>query len=55
MEITKLFNCKKRDLNNNSNTEEDAKRQREESLCESPNVSMLLDTSKTPGMFLKKG
>ena len=35
-------------MNNNSNTEEDAKRQREESPSESPNVSML-DTPKTPG------
>ena len=35
------FNSKKRDLSNNSNTEEDAKRQREES----PHAS-LLDTPK---------
>ena len=35
-------------MSNNSNTEEDAKRQREESPSESPNVSML-DTPKTPG------
>ena len=48
MDITKFFNNKKRDLSNNSNTEEDAKRQREESPSESPNVSML-DTPKTPG------
>ena len=47
MDITKFYNSKKRDLNNNSNTEEDAKRQREESPSESPNVSML-DTLKTP-------
>ena len=48
MNITKFFNSKKKDLSNNSNTEEDAKRQREESPSESPNVSML-DTPKTPG------
>ena len=48
MDITKFFNSKKRDLSNNSNTEEDAKRQREESPSESPNVSML-DIPKTPG------
>ena len=48
MDITKFFNSKKRDLSNNSNTEEYAKRQREESSSESPNVSML-DTPKTPG------
>ena len=47
MDIAKFYNSKKRDLNNNSNTEEDAKRQREESPSESPNVSML-DTPKTP-------
>ena len=47
MDITKFCNRKKRDLSNNSNTEEDAKRQREESPSESPNVSML-DTPKTP-------
>ena len=47
MNITRFFNSKKRDLSNNSNTEEDAKRQREESPSESPNVSML-DTPKTP-------
>ena len=47
MDITKFFNSKKRDLSNNSNAEEDAKRQREESPSESPNVSML-DTPKTP-------
>ena len=35
-------------MNNNSNTEEDAKRQREESPSKSHNVSML-DTPKTPG------
>ena len=34
-------------MSNNSNTEEAAKRQREESPSESPNVSML-DTPKTP-------
>ena len=34
-------------MSNNSNTEEDAKRQREESPSESPNMSML-DTPKTP-------
>ena len=48
MDKTKFFNSRKRDLSNNSNTEEDAKRQREESPSESPNVSML-DTPKTPG------
>ena len=48
MDITKFFNSKKRDLSNNSNAEEDAKRQREESPSESPNVSML-DTPKTSG------
>ena len=47
MDITKFFNSKKRDLSNNSNAKEDAKRQREESPSENPNVSML-DTSKTP-------
>ena len=47
MDITKFFNSKKRDLSNNSNAKEDAKRQREESASENPNVSML-DTSKTP-------
>ena len=41
MDTTKFFNSKKRDLSNNSNTEEDAKRQREESPSESPKVSML--------------
>ena len=35
-------------MNNNSNTGEDAKRQREESPSKSHNVSML-DTPKTPG------
>ena len=30
MDTTKFLNRKKRDLSNNSNTEEDAKRQREE-------------------------
>ena len=35
MDITKFFNSKKRDLSNNSNTE-DAKRQREENPSESP-------------------
>ena len=44
MSITKFLNSKKRDLSNNSNTEEDAKIQREESA----DVS-LLDTAKTPG------
>ena len=34
MDITKFFNSKKRDLSNNSNTE-DAKRQREENPSES--------------------
>ena len=48
MDITKFFNSKKRDLSNNSNTEEDAKRQSEESPYVSPNMSML-DTPKTPG------
>ena len=48
MDITNFFNSKKKDLSNNSNTEEDAKRQKEESPSESPNVSML-DTPKTPG------
>ena len=48
MDLTKFFNSKKRDLSNNSNAEEDAKRQREESPSESPNVSML-DTPKTFG------
>ena len=41
MDTTKFFNSKKRDLSNNSNTEEDAKRQGEESPSESPKVSML--------------
>ena len=50
MDITKFFKSKKRDLSNNPNTEEDAKRQREESPSESSNVSML-DTQKTPGDF----
>ena len=35
-------------MSNNSYTEEDAKRQREDSPSESPKVSML-DTTKTPG------
>ena len=48
MDITKFFNSKKRDLSSNSNTEEDAKKQREECPFESPNVSML-DTLKTHG------
>ena len=47
MDITRFVNRKKGDLSNNSNTEEDAKRQREESAAESPNVSML-NTPKTP-------
>ena len=49
MDITKIFNSKKRELSNNSNTEEDAKRQRGESPSESPNVSML-HTTKIPGV-----
>ena len=53
MDVKKFFNSKKRDLSNNSNTEEDAKGQIEESPSGSPNVSML-DTPKTPGMFLKR-
>ena len=53
MDIIKFFNNKKRDLSNNSNTEEDAKRQREESPSGSPNMSML-DTPKTPGDVFKK-
>ena len=48
MDITKFFNSKKRDLSSNSNTEEDAKKQREECPFEIPNVSML-DTLKTHG------
>ena len=48
MDITKFFSSKKRDLSNNSNTKEDAKRQREENPSESPKVSVL-DTPKTPG------
>ena len=59
MVITKFFNSKKRDFSNNLNTEEEVKRQREESPSESPNV---LDTSKTLGdvfekkdVFLKSG
>ena len=48
MDITKFFNSKTRELSNNSNTEEDVKRQREESPFESPNVSVS-DTPKTPG------
>ena len=48
MDRSKFFNSKKRELSNNSNTEEDVKRQREESPFESPNVSMS-DTPKTPG------
>ena len=48
MDIKKFFNSKRRDLSNNSYTEEDAKRQRKESPSESHNVSML-DTLKTPG------
>ena len=47
MDTTKFFNSKKRDLSNNSNTEQDAKRQREESPSKSPNV-LMLDTPKTP-------
>ena len=47
MDITRFVNRKKGNLSNNSNTEEDAKRQREESAAESPNVSML-NTPKTP-------
>ena len=48
MDITKFFNSKKRDVSNNSNTEEDAKRQRKENPSKSPNVSML-DTPKILG------
>ena len=48
MDISIFHNSKKRDLSNNSNSEEDNKSQREESPSESPNVSML-DTRKTPG------
>ena len=48
MDTTEPFSSKKIDLSKNSNTEEDTKRQREESLSESPNVSMS-DTPKTPG------
>ena len=48
MDITKFLNTKKRDLSNNSNTEEGAKRQREEYSSESLNVS-ILDTLKAPG------
>ena len=47
MDITEPFNSKKRDSSNNLNTEEEAKRQREESPSESPNMWML-DTPKTP-------
>ena len=47
MDITKFFKSKKRDLSKNSNPKEDAKRQREESPSENPNVSVL-DISKTP-------
>ena len=47
MDITNFFNSKKRDLSDHANTEEDTKRQREESPSESPNVSKL-DTPKTP-------
>ena len=53
MDITKFSNSKMKDLTNNSKTEEHAKRKREEIPSESPNVTML-DTPKTPGMFLKK-
>ena len=53
MVITKFFNSKKRDFSNNLNTEEEVKRQREESPSESPNVSML-DTSKTLGDVFEK-
>ena len=49
IDITKIFNSKKRNLNNNSNTEEDAKRL----LKENPEV-LLLETAETHGMFLKK-
>ena len=51
MDITNFFNSKKRDLSNNSNTEEDAKRQGEESPSEILNVSI---HQKYMGMFLKK-
>ena len=40
MDIIKFFNRKKRDLSNNSNTEEDVKRQREESPSESERVNI---------------
>ena len=53
MDITKFFNNEKRDLNNNSNTEEDTKSQREESPSESLNVSML-DIPKTPGAVFEE-
>ena len=49
MDITKFFNSKKRDLSNNLNIKEDAKRQREES----PYVS-LLETPKTLGDVFKE-
>ena len=49
IDITKIFNSKKRNLNNNSNTEEDAKRL----LKENPEV-LLLETAEAHGMFLKK-
>ena len=50
MNITTFFNSKKRDLSNNSNTDKDAKRQKEES----PHVS-LLDTPKTTTKLPAKG
>ena len=53
MDITNFFNNEKRDLNNNSNTEEDTKSQREESPSESLNVSML-DIPKTPGAVFEE-
>ena len=53
MDITKFFNSKKRNLSNNSSTEEDTKRQREESPSESPNSSKL-DTRKKPGNVFEK-
>ena len=44
MNIMKFFNCKKRNLSNNSNTKENTKRQREEG----PDV-LLLETPETHG------
>ena len=48
MDIIKFFNSKKRDLSNNSNAEEDAKRQRKKIPSKSRKV-LMLDTPKTPG------